>query len=386
MKIRPKKLKPQYILQSAWDFFGRRPSNESDEPQHILSAEGEIIPYKDPPITLYSFDENNYQEFQPTSLEELYEILEREKQSGTCWIDIEGRGNQKFIQSLGTHFNLHELELEDIVNLHQRPKIEENNNHLFVISRMLYHCSKDSSLTNEQVAFFIFEETLLTIQEENEDAFDPVRVKLRKNKSNIRKSTPFHLGWHLMDAIVDHYFPMLETIGEKLDQIESELFVHPEKRHLGEIQALKREVFFLKKAIWAERDKISELSRSSFYQIEDQTRLYLRDTYDHSIQIIDIIESQKEISYSLMEVYLSSQNNKMSEVMKVLTVISSIFIPLTFIVGIYGMNFSPTDDHGNAAPLNMPELYNAYGYPIVWGVMIGIAVIQIIYFKKKNWM
>ncbi|MBI3233950.1 MAG: magnesium and cobalt transport protein CorA, partial [Bacteroidetes bacterium] len=167
---------------------------------------------------------------------------------------------------------------------------------------------------------------------------------------------------------------------------ENDILTNPRKQHLLEIQSLKREVMFLRKSILAERDKLAELDRHDFALIDDKTRVYLRDTYDHTAQIVDIIESQKEISYSLMEVYLSTQNNKMSEVMKVLTVISSIFIPLTFIVGVYGMNFSSTDKDGKQLPLNMPELTSPYGYMGVWAIMFLIAIVQIIYFKRKNWL
>ncbi len=339
-----------------------------------------------PASRMYVYNHEVYDEAPIETIEQIADTLKNHPRDKVLWIDIEGKCSKNIADELGKIFNLHELEMEDMINLYQRPKVEEYNNHLFMVSRMLYYNKHSRNLTNEQVSFFVYENVLLTVQEEDEDAFEPVREKLRKSKTNIRSGNAMQLAYFLMDAIVDNYFPVLEEIGDRLDDLESQLLKSPDKSLLSEIQNTKREVFFLRKAIWAERDKINELIRFEHHFIDDKLRIYMRDTYDHCAQIIDIIESHKEISYSLSDVYLSSQNYKMSEVMKVLTVISSIFIPLTFIVGIYGMNFSQTDSNSNFAPHNMPELYDPNGYVYVMVGMFIIALSEIVYFRYKKWI
>lgn len=339
-----------------------------------------------PPARMYTYDSELYDETSIDSLAKIEDAVKNKSTTKVLWIDIEGKLSKDIADELGKIFNLHELELEDIINLYQRPKVEEYNNHLFMVSRMLYYNKHSKNLTNEQVSFFVYENVLLTIQEEDEDAFEPVREKLRKSKTNLRSGNAMQLAYFLMDAIVDNYYPMLEEIGDRLDDLESQLLKSPDKSLLPQIQNTKREVFFLRKAIWAERDKVNELIRFEHHYIDDKLRIYLRDTYDHCVQIIDIIESHKEISYSLADVYLSSQNNKMSEVMKVLTVISSIFIPLTFIAGVYGMNFSHIDESGKVAPYNMPELYQDNGYIFVMAGMLILALAEVIYFRYKRWI
>ncbi len=339
-----------------------------------------------PPSRSYIYNSESYDEGTIETVDQIANLVKNHPTNKVLWIDIEGKCSKHLADELGKIFNLHELEMEDMINLYQRPKVEEYNNHLFMISRMLYYNKTTQNLTNEQVSYFVYENVLLTIQEEDEDAFEPVREKLRKSKTNIRSGNAMQLAYFLMDAIVDNYYPMLEEIGDRLDSLESQLLKSPDKSLLPQIQDIKREVFFLRKAIWAERDKINELIRFDHHYFDDKLKLYLRDTYDHCIQIIDIIESHKEISYSLADVYLSSQNIKMSEVMKVLTVISSIFIPLTFIAGVYGMNFSHIDEEGKIAPYNMPELYQDNGYMFVMVGMFIIAMAEVIYFRYKRWI
>ncbi|MDZ4756572.1 MAG: magnesium/cobalt transporter CorA [Bacteroidota bacterium] len=368
------------------NFVKKRTQKQSiDIQENIISG----LPYHAavlPPATMYIYNSELYDEQSIETVEQITDAVKNKSQNKILWIDIEGKCSKDIADELGKIFNLHELEMEDMINLYQRPKVEEYHSHLFLVSRMLYYNKISRTLTNEQVSFFVYENILLTIQEDDEDAFEPVREKLRKSKTSLRSGNAMQLAYFLMDAIVDNYYPMLEEIGDRLDDLESKLLKSPEKSLLSEIQNTKREVFFLRKAIWAERDKINELIRFEHHYIDDKLKIYLRDTYDHCVQIIDIIESHKEISYSLADVYLSSQNNKMSEVMKVLTVISSIFIPLTFIAGVYGMNFSQTDSNGNFAADNMPELHHPHGYLYVLIGMFILAMAELIYFRYKRWI
>lgn len=386
MKLFKRKiLTPVRVFQSAWDFFGRT-TTHTYRRVHQSAATGTVALYTDPLVSVIRYGSGFYDEHCKVTLHEALNLLNNCTAGMKCWLDVDGTGNLAFVQRLGTAFGLHELEVEDIANLYQRPKVELYDDHLFVVSRMIYYTQKDNSLVNEQVSFVVKKNVLLTVQEENEDAFEGVRHKLRKGVSQLSESGVFQLMWSLMDAIVDNYFPMLERIGNDLDRIEDELLMKPGKAHLTELQQIKREVFFLRKSIWAERDKLGELLRNDSPLIDDKSRVYLRDTYDHTVQIMDITEAHKEISYSLMEIYLSSQNNRLSEVMKVLTVVSSIFIPLTFIVGVYGMNFQTEDRHGNPLPWNMPEVFHPYGYVLVMAAMAVIAMGQFIYFKRKGWL
>lgn len=375
-----------HIMQSAWKFFRRGAPAEGHASSEGNAGISWTAPVDFPPITLYIYDHHHYREVKVLDFDTLFRELSENRPKYKIWMDIEGRGKHAFIQQIGKHFKWHELEVEDLMSLHQRPKAEEYDEHLFVVSRMIYFSKSAGTLINEQVSFFIYEDILITFQEEHEDAFDGVREKLRKNHSGVCTGNMFFLAWSLMDAIIDQYFSILERIGNDLERIESLLLSQPQRQHLLQIQSVKREIMFLRKAILAERDKFAELDRHENRLVDDRSRIYLRDTYDHTAQIMDIIESHKEISYSLMEVYMSAQNNRMSEVMKVLTVISSIFIPLTFIVGVYGMNFSYKSDDGSILKYNMPELYHPYGYPGVLFFMALIALVQIIYFKRRKWL
>lgn len=337
-----------------------------------------------PVIRLFSYTGDNVKEANPSTTEELFSIIDAEPQS-THWIDVDGFGDNQFIEVLQKRFEIHSLEIEDMIDLKQRPKIEEYGNHLFLVSRMLYHHCDE--LVNEQVSFFVFKNVLLTVQEDKDDCFEPIRNRIRKGKGHIRISGTFYLAYALMDSIIDNYFVMLDTNNEKLYAIEQKLMKNPDKTLLNDIVKIKSELIQMRKAIWAERDKFNEILRGGYAQAQDEKlKLYLRDVYDHCIQITEFIESQKETAYGLMDVYMSSINYKLNEVMKVLTVISSVFIPLTFIVGVYGMNFSYTDAEGNKMPLNMPELYSPYGYVSVIAVMALIAIAQFIYFRKNKWI
>lgn len=302
------------------------------------------------------------------------------------WVELKGYGDRSLLENFCHMFRIHRLEMEDVINTYQRPKLEEFDDHLFVVSRII-SVAKDGGLKNDQLSLFVNEKMVITIQENYDDIFEPVRSRIRTGKGHLRSSSSDYLAYALLDSVVDTYFPLLENIGEKLDALEDELFAKPNRESLQKIQLTKRELIVLRRTIFAERDKINDLLRSVNDFISDQTKVYFRDTYDHTIQVMDLVESYKEIVASLMDIYLSNVSNKLNQVMKVLAIISTIFIPLTFIVGVYGMNFAYTDPvSGAMMPMNMPELHSPYGYPAVMIFMLLVVIVQLIIFWKKGWM
>ncbi|MDX1903446.1 MAG: magnesium/cobalt transporter CorA [Thermonemataceae bacterium] len=338
-----------------------------------------------PEIRVFSYSEEVCKEYIFKELPDFFAYIEANR-ALKHWIDIEGIGNTAFFQELERFFGIHNLAIEDTISGSQRPKVEAYDEHLFIISRMLYYLSKGGELINEQIAFFVLDDILITIQDEYEDCLEPVRERLRKGKGTMRSRSIFYLAYALIDAIVDNYFPMAEEISDKLADIENKIMADVNEVNVRDIMFIKREILQIRKAALAERDKIAELLRSEHPKKDKEVDIYLRDTYDHCLQIIEILEDEKEIAYSLVDAYNSTLANKTNDVMKVLTIISAIFIPLTFIVGVYGMNFAPEDHDHNYLPFNMPELYHPYGYEIVWGVMISIALAAFFFFKRKKWL
>lgn len=305
---------------------------------------------------------------------------------GHChWFDIKGFGNKNFLEQLADCFSIHRLQMEDVVNVYQRPKAEEFKGHLFFISRIL--SEKQGVLLNDQLSLFLGSNFVITIQDKYDDVLEAVRERIRHGKGNMRRSGSDYLVYSLMDIAIDNFYPILEKIGDRLDELQDELLSNPTRDSLNKVLETKRDLVVLRRIIWSERDKMNDIIRSSFTEILDSTKVYFRDSYDHCIQLLDLIESYKEITASLMDVYHSSVSFKLNQVMKVLTIISTIFIPLTFIVGLYGMNFSRVDpETGKFFPLNMPELYSPHGYIVVCGVMVLIVIGQIIFFYKKGWL
>ena len=301
---------------------------------------------------------------------------------GVSWIDVGGLGDRSILEGLGLVFDLHPLILEDVVNVPQRPKVEDREDRLVIITQMANLKPKADGFWLEQVSLILGKNYVLSLQEEPErDCFDPVRNRLQKNRGIIRQQQADYLVYALWDAIIDGYFPVLEAYGERLEALETITITQPSDRILGSIYQIRRELLSLRRGIWSQRDALNTLIRESHPLLGNRLQPYLRDCYDHTVQIIDTIETYRELTSGLMDIYLSAVNNKMNEVMKTLTVISSIFIPLTFIAGIYGMNFNP-----DASPLNMPELNWYFGYPFCLGVMSAIAIILIVYFWRKGWL
>jgi len=322
-------------------------------------------------ITLIDYDEAHLEE---RELPIIAEHLPLRDQSTVTWINVDGLHEVDVIAKLGGLFNLHPLTQEDILNTGQRPKSEAYDDYIFVVFKMLYYNS-GNEICCEQVSLVLGSSFLISFQEATGDVFDTVRDRIRKSKGRIRKAGPDYLAYALIDAVVDHYFLVLEKIGERVESLEEELVTNPNPETLQTIHHLKRELIFLRKSVWPMRELIGGLERGESSLVGEKTTVFLRDVYDHTIQVIDTVETLRDIVSGMLDVYLSSLSNKMNEVMKVLTIIATIFIPLTFIAGIYGMNFE-----------FMPELKWHWGYPIVWVIIIAIAVIMLFYFRRKRWL
>jgi len=333
---------------------------------------------KHPEIVLIDYNQDQFTSLSDLTPEECAAHLDTESVS---WVDVSGLGHEQTLQQLSQVFNLHPLVLENVVNVPQRPKIEDYQDQLVIITQMVVLKEKEQGFWLEQVSFVLSKHYLLTVQEEpDRDCFEPIRDRLRKNKGIIRSFGADYLTYTLWDAIIDGYFPVLEVYGEKIEALEDEVVLNPSNRTLTKIHQIKRELLTLRRAIWPQRDAINRLIRDGSPLVDPTVLPYLKDCYDHTVQIIDMIETDRELASGLMDVYLSAVSNKMNEVMKLLTVISTIFIPLTFVAGVYGMNFNP-----DASPWNMPELNWYWGYPFCWGVMSAIAIILVAYFWQRGW-
>lgn len=334
-------------------------------------------------ITLHSYSADFYKVETLPNLSALNILLS--DSNLTYWVDIKGFKDIELFENLSKDYNINKLVLEDITMTIQRPKYEEFGLYDFAVSRMLY-LDDEQNLINEQLSFILTKNVLFTFQDRYEDCLMPIRKRLEIGKGNIRIGGSSYLMYALMDIVIDEYFAVLGFWNENLDIIEDRLLEKPNKTIMFDTQIIKRNLITLRRVAWPERDKMNDILRTDSPLINEQTKLYLRDAYDHCIQVIDMVESLKEISGSIIDMYLSLISNRMNEIMKVLTIISSIFIPLTFIAGIYGMNFSREDPvTGKALPQNMPELYQEHGYLYTMLIMGIIAVVQIIYFWRKGW-
>jgi magnesium transporter len=296
-------------------------------------------------------------------------------------MDVLGLGSEDILRRLGKVFKLHPLVLEDIVNVPQRPKVEDYENQLLIISHMVLLKENTTGFWNEQVSFVLGKHYLLTVQEEpTRDCFQAVRDRIRSGKGIIRKQGADYLTYTLIDSIIDGFFPVLEAYGERIEELEDEVVTNPTRRTIEKIYQIRRELLALRRAIWPQRDAINALIRDGSDLISPEVRVYLRDCYDHAVQVMDMVETYRELTSGLMDVYLSSVGNKMNEIMKLLTVISSIFIPLTFVAGIYGMNFNT-----EKSPVNMPELNWYWGYPLCLALMFSIAGGLVYFFWRRGW-
>jgi magnesium transporter len=303
------------------------------------------------------------------------------------WIDIRGYGDLSLMEKLIVDFDLHPLQMEDVINDYQRPKVEEfKNERLFIITRMLRWSKQKHILEDVQLSFFTGNNYVLTLQSDYEDCLNPLRERIRVGKGYIRTRQNIYIAYAIQDVVLDYYFPVMAEISDYVDELEYKILHTPSKITLSRILALKSELVKLKRFTWPERDKINEILRMDDDVVPDDMKVYFRDAYDHAVQLIDLVDSHKEMTSSLIELYMSTVSNRMNEIMKVLTIISTIFIPLSFIVGMYGMNFSHEDpDTGRIFPLSMPELYQPYSYPILLGLMALLVLFQLYFFYKKGW-
>jgi len=306
------------------------------------------------------------------------EIARLRAEARVTWVNVTGLGDVDQLKQVAAHFNLHPLAMEDVVNLHQRPKAEEFEDHIFLVSRMVRAAEAVSS---EQVSIFLGTDYVLSFHEHAGDCFEPLRERLRMGSGRVRQAGPDYLCYGLLDAVVDGYFPVLDRFSDQLEALEDDLIDKPESRHMALLHERKRELLHMRRAVWPQREMINMLIRDENPLIDADTRLYLRDVYDHLLQLIDMIETYREITTGLVDVYMSSVSVKLNKTMQVLTVIATIFIPLGFIASLYGMNF----DRG-ASPWNMPELSWYFGYPLTLLLMLGIAAGMLFQFWRHGWL
>jgi magnesium transporter len=324
-------------------------------------------------IRIMDYDESSVRENKETTLSECLTLRDSET---VTWIDIEGLRDIPLLESLGSCYGLHPLILEDILNTDQRPKADDMESYIYVVLKMLDIDPASLEIVSEQVSIVFGRNYVISLQEGREgDLFEPLRERIRGGKGRLRKMGPDFLAYSLLDTIIDHYFLILEKFAERIEGLEEDLIQDPRPEILGQIHHLKREMIFLRKSAWPLREVVNVLEKSDSQLIRPATKIFLRDIYDHAIHIIDSIETYREMLSSMLDIYLSSVSNRMNQVMKVLTVIATIFMPLTFLAGIYGMNFK-----------FMPELAWRWGYPLVLLIMLGVGAVMVYLFKKKNWL
>ncbi len=325
-----------------------------------------------PRITVVDYDELEYQEREIGSIEECFPY---KNTPSVTWINIDGIHDTTVIEKIGHHFELHPLALEDVLNTGQRPKMEDAESYIFLVLKMLCYEGESDMVRAEQVSIVFGQNFVISFQEQRGDVFDAVRERIRKNRGRVRKAGADYLAYSLTDAIVDGYFIVLEKMAEAVEQLEEDVLRSPSPETLRAIHRLKTEMLFLRKSVWPLREVISVLERAGSPLICESTGVYLRDVYDHTIQVADTMETFRDMLSGMVDTYLSSVSNRMNEVMKVLTIIATIFIPLTFLAGIYGMNFK-----------YMPELTWRWAYFGVWGVMAAVTLSMIHYFRRKKWL
>ncbi len=353
---------------------GRRPPRRSAPG----AAPGRIEPPPGSPrpvIDAIAYDAHELAERRIADLAEIDELLASGK---IVWINVAGLGDAKIIERLGAKFRLHPLSLEDVVHTHQRAKVEPYAEFTYFVARM---AREHTFLDTEQFSLFLGKNFVVTFLEDPGDSFNPVRERLRGGNSHLRTGGAGYLAYALIDAVVDAYFPLIERFGERLDRLEDRVVSRPGRQSIGDIHEAKHELRALRRAIWPLREAINSLVRDPSELLDDETRVHLRDCYDHVVQIIDLVETYRELCADMSDLYLSSLSNRMNEVMKVLTVIATIFMPLSFISGVYGMNFQ-TD----RSPWNMPELRWRYGYPFALSLMAAVALGMVGYFYRKGWL
>jgi len=323
-------------------------------------------------IRIIDYDSNDLEEREIDSIADAFPFKDTPT---VTWVNIDGLSDIDSIERLGNQFGIHSLVLEDIVSLGQRPKLEDFDDHIFIVCKMLEFDKEVRETRSEQLSILIGKNYVISFQERVGDVFDHVRERIRKGKGKIRKKGPDYLAYALLDAVVDNYFTVLERIGETVEDMEDEVLDNPVPKTLQAVHRVKADLVFIRKSIWPLREVLNGLSRGDSQLIQEATCIYFRDVQDHTVQVMDSVEALKDMSGGLLDTYLSSVSNRMNEVMKVLTIFASIFIPLTFVAGVYGMNFE-----------YMPELKWKQGYFIVWGIMLFMGASMLLYFKRRRWI
>ncbi len=341
-------------------------------PGALIAPKVQTEPLK---VHVVSYGPDACEETEVATWEEALRLVDK---YSVTWIDIIGTHDHELLQKVTDRFGVHELALEDVVNIGQRPKMEEFDDHIFVIMRLLH---LGTVLNVEQISLFFGERVVITIQEFEGDPFDPIRERIEAGTGRIREQGADYLAYALIDVLEDSLYPVLEHYGEWIENLEEELLQDPGPELLEAIHRIKRDLLWVRRAAWPHREVIGALQRVESGKIAEGTKVFLRDAYDHSVQVMDVVETFRDLSSGLMDLYLSSLSHRMNEVMKVLTIMASIFIPLTFIAGIYGMNFNP-----ESSDLNMPELNWALGYPVAIGLMVFIALVMVLFFKRRGWL
>jgi len=323
-------------------------------------------------ISVFDYDQDNFSERVDVSIDECFPFKAKPV---ITWMNIDGLHDTELIEKIGKQFEIHPLVLEDILHTEQRPKVEVFDDYIYCVIKMLDFDEHEFKIVSEQVSIILGKNFIISFQEQAGDVFDPIRERIRKAKGVIRKSDSDYLAYTLLDVVIDYYFNILEKVGDRIEKLEEDLMDQPQPATLNEIYCLKREVLLLRKSVWPLREIISALERSESVLIHKKSVPYFRDLYDHIIRVIDTVETSRDLISGMLDLYLSSVSNRMNEIMKVLTIISTIFIPITFIVGVYGTNFE-----------YLPELKFHFGYFAMWIVMVIIAIVMLFYFRRKKWL
>jgi magnesium transporter len=323
-------------------------------------------------LSLVSYNADTIDERQVNTVDE---ALAQCNSHRLTWLNVDGIHDIELIEKLGRHFEIHPLTQEDILNTAHRPKFEEFEHYAYIVLKMLRYDTTANRVSTEQVSLILTERVLISLQESSGDVFDPVRARLQKAHGRIRNAGCDYLAYALIDAIVDQYFSILEQIGIQIEAVEEETLSTPTTTVLQRIHAMKREILYLRKQIWPLREVAGAMAKEESTLIQDGTRIFLRDVHDHAVQIMETIESQRDLLTGLLDLYMTGISNRMNEIMKVLTIIATIFIPITFIAGVYGMNFK-----------HMPELEWTWGYALAWCVMIAVVIVMVTFFRRKKWL
>lgn len=351
-------------------FYDDTPGNIGLPPgTPIHTGEGSTVKVK---ITVMDYDEDHFQEREVERVEECFPFKEK---NTVTWINVDGVHDVNTVEKLCTHYGIHPLVTEDIVDTKQRPKMDDFDDYIYIVLRMLMFDNESDTVTSEQVSMILGEGVLITFQEKIGDVFEMIRTRIRNNKGRIRKLGPDYLAYSLIDAIVDNYFTILENIGGMISFVEEEMMADPSPDIMHFIHDLKRDVLFLRKSVWPLREVINNIQKAESPLIKETTEVYLRDVYDHTIQVMDTVEVFRDMLSGMLDIYLSSLSNRLNQVMKVLTIIATIFMPLTFITGVYGMNFK-----------YLPGIGWHWGYFMTLGVMLAVAIFMLAYFKRNKWL